>query len=283
MNGFIIDSEECELLLAFEVAPNLEKLSETMGRDISNISRALTRMAGKLPVIEKKGGRWVLTDQGRKLNQHTRDSILYQRSLFQKQTWLRLGTNREFASRILGKNLMTLQTLLPETQIRICAFESGVEQALLDGVIDIGIDCERPFNPDVAYKLAITEPIVVVCSPSYRKAHSKEFKDEGFLSLPHLLCDRLSPDVIFKKSENRLNVLASFNDIATTRAACEEGLGWALLPRYAVQKELEQRTLIEITTVKAGESNYGVWWLRGRRYLEVTAIKMQDWLKEVDL
>ncbi len=221
--SFIVTSNECELLLAFGSALTLEKLAEAMGRE---------------------------------LNQHTRGSIYNQRSLFQKQNWLRLGTNREFSARILGKNLNALQTLLPTTPIRISAVEGATETALLEGSIDIGIDCQRPLSPDIAYKLAITEPIIVICSPQFKKNHSRELKNSSFFARPHLLCDRLSTDIIFKKSKNQLNIFAAFNDIATTRAACESGIGWALLPKYAVQKEIDEKSLVEVPSIDAGESNY---------------------------
>ncbi|MGZ5280021.1 MAG: LysR family transcriptional regulator [Pseudobdellovibrionaceae bacterium] len=282
-NIFILTSDECELLVAFESAPSLEKLSEQVGRDISSVSRALSRMASKIAVIEKQSARWVLTEQGRVLNQHTRDSIAFQRTLFQKQTGIRIGTNREFAARILGKQLSSLQDLFPESQIRIMAFEAGTEQALLDGKIDLSIDCERPFSPDVSYKIAIKEPIIAVCNPKFKKAHSKELNDGNFFGLPHLLCDRLPPDRILLKSDNKLNVSASFNDIATTRSACETGLGWALLPTYAVKDELENGSLVKIQALDGGESIYGVWWLRGRKQMEPMALRLHAWLKKIDL
>lgn len=282
-NTFILSSEECELLVAFESAPSLEKLSEYVGRDVSGVSRALSRIAAKIPVIEKQSSRWVLTEQGRQLNQHTRDSINFQRTLFQKQAGLRIGTNREFASRILGKQLPSLIELFPDSQIRIMSFEVGTEQALLDGKIDIGIDCERPFSPDISYKIAIKEPIVAVCSPKFKKSGLKELNGKSFFGLPHLLCDRLAPDRILFKSDNVLNIIASFNDIATTRAACEKGLGWALLPTYAVREELESGSLVEIPLADGGESSYGVWWLRGRKRVEPVALALQAWLKKIDL
>lgn len=281
--SYLLSSEDCELLVAFETSPSLEKLSLHVGRDISNISRSLNRIAQKLPVVEKQAGRWVLTERGRELNQHTRDSIHYQQSLFQKQSLLRIGTNREFSARILGVRIKELSELFPQTQFRISAFESGTEKELLEGSVDIGIDCERPFSPEISYKIAVSETIVAVCSPSFKKSHLKAMKDGSFFKLPHLLCDRLSPDRILQKSENRLNILASFNDIATTRAACEQGVGWAFLPRYVVRAELESGRLIVVESGESGTSKYGVWWMRNRKYLEPTAIKLRDWISKLDL
>lgn len=280
---FVLTSEECEILLAFESFPTLEKLALHLGRDISNISRALNRISHKVPVIEKQGGKWVLTERGGSLNQHTRDSILFQQSLFQQQSLLRIGTNREFSSRILGTHFNELLEIFPNTHIRICAFEFGTEKELLAGSIDISIDCDRPFSPEISYKLAISEPIIAVCSPSFKKKNLKILEQERLLELPHLLCDRLAPDKILKKSDDKLNVLASFNDIATTRSACEQGLGWALLPNYTVKSELQRGSLVEIKNEFKSDSKYGVWRLRSRKFLEPTTIKIQQWLETIRL
>ncbi len=204
-------------------------------------------------------------------------------TLFNQQNFLKIGTNREFASRILGARLQALIELFPNTQLRICAFEAGVESALLNGLVDIGIDCERPFSPDISYKLCLTEEIIAVCSPQFKKNHLKDLRDGEFFNLPHLLCDRLYPDRIFKRSDNKLNVIASFNDIATTRAACIEGFAWALLPKYAVQKELDSKSLVQIEYPNVEYSNYGVWWVRSRKSIEPSALKLKNWVKNSDL
>jgi DNA-binding transcriptional LysR family regulator len=281
--SFILSSDEAELLLAFETASTLEKLSKVLNKDISNLSRSLNKIAVKLPVAEKMNNRWQLTELGKRLNQHTRDSIQFQNTLLSRQQFLKIGTNREFGSRIIGPSFKELEKLFPKTQLRVCAFEQGVEQALTDGLIDIGIDCERPFNPDISYRLCLSEEIIAVCTPEFKKEHLRKFKDQEFFDLPHLLCDRLSPDKILKKSHNRLNILASFNDISTTRAACLQGIGWALLPRYTVDFEIKEKKLIVIDSPITGTSNYGVWWLRNRKTIEPLAYRLKDWLVTIKM
>ena len=280
-HAYLLSSDELELLLAFETATSLENLSKTLSKDISNISRSLKRIFEKLPVIEKQSNRWQITDLGRQLNLHTRDSIQYQKSLLQQQAFLRIGTNREFASRILGPKLNELQKIFPDVKLRICSFESGVEKALLDSQIDIGIDCERPFSPDIGYKIAFSDDLVIVCSSDFKARHQKNIKAGGVFDLPHLLCDRLYPDIVFKKTDNKLNVFASFNDIATTRAACIAGCGWALMPKYAVISELCQKQLIIIDGVDVARSSYGVWKLRRRKTLDSYCLKLQNFLTNI--
>ena len=66
---------EAELLLAFETHSSLDALSKKYSRDITVISRTLKRIASKADVLDKIGGRWRLTDLGRRLNQLTQDFI----------------------------------------------------------------------------------------------------------------------------------------------------------------------------------------------------------------
>lgn len=280
---FTLSSDQCELLLAFETAPTLNALAASMGRDISVVSRSLARIAEKLPVVEKQAGRWILTEMGRRLNQHTRDSLQFQNSLSQKQELLKIGTNREFAARIIGPRLKELIDLFPQTQLTIHSYERGTEEPLMSGLIDIGFDCERPFAPEIAYKLFIDEHIVAVCQPRFFRKNAALIRDGELARLPHLLCDRLFPDRILEMSENRMEILARFNDIATARAACVAGLGWALLPLYAVRKEISARELQVVETMKRGGSKYGVWWLRSRVNLRPQVERLSVWMKTVEI
>jgi len=280
---FPLSSEQCELVLAFEASPTLSSLALNFGRDISVVSRNLAKIAEKLPVVEKKSGRWILTDMGRRLNNHTRDSLQFQYGISQKQTVLRIGTNREFAARIVGPRLKELLLLFPHTILNIHSYESGTETPLLESMIDLGLDCERPFAPEIAYKLFLDEKIVAVSDPRFYKKYRPVIQAGELGKLPHLLCDRLFPDRILELNENQMEIIARFNDIATTRAACVAGLGWALLPLYSVQTEINKGELQIIETIKRGTSKYGVWWLRGRANLKPQVERLSTWLKSVKI
>lgn len=71
-----------ELLLAFEEAQGLSRLSETLGKDPSVVSRGLQRIAETQPVLVKVKGRWELTPLGRQTNVLTRNFIDSQKKLF---------------------------------------------------------------------------------------------------------------------------------------------------------------------------------------------------------
>lgn len=274
---FQLGSEECELLLLFESHQNLQAVARVMGRDHSVVARALKKIADQFPVVEKKAGKWVLTATGRALNEGTRAAIKIQNASLNTKQTLRIGTNREFASRVLGADFLNFQKLFPGVELYIYAYQSGTEAALLQGKIDIGIDCERPHDPDIAYKQIVEERIVAVASSSFVKRQKKEGKI-GLQEWPHLFCERLNPNKILENRENHTKIVARFNDIATTRAACVQGVGWALLPYYAIRNELADEKLILIDKLVYGKSKYGVWWLRNRPYVKDSCELIGTWL-----
>lgn len=280
---FLLTSDECELLLAFEACPSLPLLAEELRRDHSVIARSLKRISEKCQVVEKKAGKWVLTAMGQQINAITRSTMTAQQSVLKQRATLRIGTNREFASRILATDFASFQKFFPDTMLIINAYEHGTEEALLQNQIDIGIDCDRPYDPEIGYKLLVDEPIVAVATKAFVKKYRGEIAEGRYMKLPHFLCDRLHPDKILAKADNQLNVIAKFNDIATTRAACTSGAGWALLPSYAIQAELEAGALVKIDEKAYGKSKYGVWWLRSRSYLKESSEKVSEWLREKKL
>lgn len=280
---FLLSSEENELLLAFERMGNIEGTARLLGKDASGVSRQLSLVAKKCPALEKRGGRWVLTEAGKAFNSLARTMIQTQQKLLENRPTIVIGTNREFGARVLGPNFSSLQKALPQTQLAVFTFEAGTEEALLKGRVDIGIDCGRPFDPGIAYKLHLREPIVAVCTRAFRKKYEKEIAAKKLYQTPHFLCERLYPDRIFSERENQLNVAAIFNDIATARSACLAGGGWCLLPKYSVEKELDGGELVAITEKDSGEAHYGLWWSRSRKLPPELLQSLTGWLKEQKL
>jgi len=217
------------------------------------------------------------------MNESSRSALASQVTTLNEQSALRIGTNREFASQVIAVDFKTLRSLFPKTTLSIHAFEQGTENALLQGHIDVGFDCDRPYSPEIAYKLIVDEPIFAVATKEFVKVHKKQIAAGNYLELPHLLCERLHPDKILARSENHLLVEARFNDIATTRAVCKLGIGWALLPAYAVKSELKAGTLVQIDQKIYGKSKYGVWWLRSRSHLKDPCEKLVQWMNRQEL
>lgn len=277
MTRFHFSTEELELLAIFEESPSLEATAKAYGRDPTVVSRILKRISEKGPVLEKISGRWKLTDLGRSLNSLTKDMTLAQGAILNEETVLRVGSNREFVTRMLVPALAELKPKLKVSSMIIKSYEQGCEKALLEGQIDIALDCGRPFASDIAFKTCAAEPMDIVCSAEFLKKHRDAFKRDDHRSLPVISCERLGPD-----RAGGYDIAFHFNDVAAARAACLEGLGWMMMPIYAVKEELADKRLVRPYDKAKVHEKYGVWWLRSRRYLNHQVKTLEQWLSKAD-
>lgn len=276
-NRFQLNSLDCEILLEFERQGSLQALADALGKDISVVSRNLKSIAAGSDCLEKIGGRWALTQKGVALNHWTREAIYSQRLALQRQKSLVIATTREFASRIL---IPQTRPLIGEEDlsVSIVSSDDGIEELLLSGKADFGFDCGRPRDPLVSFKRVAREPFALVASPKF----IKRYKIKGFDDLEtrdHLKFGR-NPNSILDLDVEATRYYGTFSDIQTLREACVLGYGWAILPKYAVNKELKDKKLVEIPGLKVEDEKFGVWWLRERKSLNPWIKKATKWLKE---
>ena len=283
MSRFALSSEESELLILFEELQDIKKIAQKIGRDPSGVSRGLKSLSEKFPVLEKRMGRWQMTAIGTEINALNRNFIQAQNSLLRNQSKLCIGTNREFAARVVAPRLAELEKLLQNDRIDVFSYDSGVEQALRNGSIDVGFDCGRPSDPLVSYKLLIREPIAHYCSKKFFKEFRQDIVAGKWSELPHILCERLYPDKIMNLSERSWNIAVHVNDIASARELAQVDKGWALLPNYSVAREVETGWLVRIGTEQYEYEKYGIWWLRERKFLKPTVELLSTWMKELEL
>ncbi len=277
-----ISSDDCALLLRFSESNGLANLAQSLGRDISVVSRKLQRLASEVPVLEKHGGRWSLTPLGREVVQWTRDAVSSQSRLLQRPHSLRLATTREFAARILSPALPELRKRLPLLELEIYSFEGGTEEALLEGNVDIAIDCGRPQSPDIRFQLLAKEEVSLFASPAFLRNHVIKKQEDLYLA-PHVEFLRLPPSRYLLLKAQVYKRFARFNDIAACRAAAVAGCGWALLPTYAVREEIENGKLRHLDLFSIEQENYGIWWLRDRKALKPYLGVFAAWMKEIKL
>lgn len=285
---FPLSSEDCRLLLLLETSGSIKDTASALQRDISVVSRQISRLAELVPqspVVEKVNGRWQVSEAGRRVNAWTRDAILGQQRALQSQVSLRIGATREFAARVLGPGLKELLADQPGVQVTVISSDQGVESLLLSGDVDLAFDCGRPRDPSVRFRLGATEPFAVVAAPGALGSKAPRSL-EDLLARPHLAYRRLSSARILQTGRELPHLFATFSDLATLRAAAVAGLGWAVVPRYAVAVELARGELKEIRAdflPVIEPENFGVWWLRERKGVEPWIRQALAWLKEREL
>lgn len=283
MSRFLLTDSESELLLKFEESPSLESLAASVGRDITVISRQLKKISEKADVLTKISGRWCLTKAGKRLNEVTLDFLRVQNSIFSEKYSLRIGTNREFASRVISRHIHSLQSYYKNATLEIKSYERGTELALLSGEIDFAFDCGRPRSPEIKYTHVQKEAIVAVASPGFIKKHGSKEHVVELSELPHIYCERLKPDQVTGMNWDSKNIVIHTNDIATAREIALQSKGWALLPEYAIRAELKNNHLKPVLNKAFDQEKYGVWFLRSRVHLEKDFKNACEWLRNVSL
>jgi DNA-binding transcriptional LysR family regulator len=278
-SGYSLHSEDCELLLDFEVATTLAELGRMRRKDTSVLSRQLQRIAGTAPVLEKIQGRWRLTAVGRQLNRWTAEAIAEQKALLRSQPLIRLGASRTFATKALAPRLKPLRDAHPGTRLSLISLETGAESALLAGEVDIAFSCGKPHNPGVAFQRCAPERYVAAASPRFHRKY--RLRDPKRLpKAPHLLLSSTAFPFPFPEIEDSLGEIhATYNDLLCTIEAALADQGWGVFPWYAVTGAIRSGQLQEIPYLQLKDEIYGVWWLRERRSLKPWADSCLSFLK----
>ncbi len=277
---FPIQSDEIELLLNIKTHKTVDALAKNYRRDISVISRKLTTLSKKYPVLTKQNNKWTITPYGERIILWAQDSLrTLNRSLLQKEK-IRIGTTREFASRILSKDLSKLVNL-NTTNVEIISDDQGIERLILDGQVDFGFDCTTPYDPQIAFKLIAKEDMGLVCSPKYSKTLSNKFISQNSSDYIHNYRNDLN--IYYELIQKTDNPKIIAHDIATVRSLLLAEMGWGFLPWYTVEQEVKTQKLIYFESSILEQLKYGVWWLRNKNGIENHINSAKHWLTKIKL
>lgn len=258
---FSLSSDDCELLLAFEKASTLERLSRLIHRDTSAVSRRLKHLSAKAPVIEKMGNRWRLTALGTEINRWTEEALSQQARTLAKPTEIKIGASRMFASKVLARKLSEIQDGFKPHLVSLVSLDGSLEPYLLNGTIDIAFTCGRPEDPAIAHKSVARERYVAAASRNFSSRHKPTA--HNLYRLPFLAFRNTTGRYPFAElSAKAKNTVGIFNDPISLFEAVSAGVGWSVLPYFSLEtnNQLSVIPFIEIET-----ENYGVWWLRERK------------------
>ncbi len=277
---FKLDAHDCALIAALEERSSLTELSRFLGRDPSVLSRQLNKIVSRFPLAEKTSGKWKLTATGKRVAEWFKKASFEQAALLNKKTLIRLGSTREFSARVIAPQLKEIRRQCDTANFSLYSFEDGVEQQLLNGTIDIGIDCGRPNDPQIVFKRLVPEPLVIVACPEFWQKNSVRSL-EDLQSLPYFWYSRINLERTLEFRESLATPLCSFNDVASLREALvREDNAWALLPRYTIKRELALNLLSEFSLESSRQESFGIWHLRARSDLKCVVALLEEWLKK---
>lgn len=237
-----------------------DKLSYTQSTVTFQIKQLEEEISIKL--FEKIGRKMVLTQAGKDILPYI-DTILqgteqisnYGKSLTEITGSLKLAIPDSILIYTMQPFIQAFLHEAPNIQLVINSLQSGeVNQSVMDGTSDIGINCEKEYYPDtIIHKKAGTYKVLLVAAP---------FMNNNLLDFitPHqrkpfsLICNE--PDGYYQLEMNKylakkdivLNPPMKVQSIEAVKRCVMNNLGIAVVPSYSVIEELKNGSLKLIKT-----------------------------------
>lgn len=143
----------------------------------------------------------------------------------------------------------------PKIQIVIHSVQSGeINQSIVDGTADIGINCEKERYPDtVIHKKLGTYKIHLVASP-FADRKQLDFITPHQRKTLSFICNepdghyQLEMDKYLAEKDIILNSPMKVQSIEAVKRCVMNNLGVAVVPTYAISEELKNKSLISVKT-----------------------------------
>ena len=151
--------------------------------------------------------------------------------------------------------IMAFMHEAPKVQLIVNSIPSeDINQALVEGTVDLGINCEKDRYPDtVEHKNLGNYQVMLIASATADQQHldfinphqKKEFS---------LICNepkgyyQMKFDEYLKKKDIIMNPYMKVQSIEAVKQCVQSNLGVAVVPGYSVEKEIKEGTLIQVRT-----------------------------------
>ncbi len=243
---------------------SFQKAADKLGYTQSTVTFQIKQLEEELELelFEKIGRRMELTQAGKDIMPYV-DMILqgaeqisnYGKSLSEISGTIKLAIPDSILIYTMQPFIQAFRHEAPNIQLVIHSLQAGqIIQAVMDGIADIGINCEKDNYPDtIIHNNLGTYRILLVASP---------FMDRGLLDFvtPHqrkpfsLICNE--PDGYYQLEMNKyldkkdivLNQYMKVQSIEAVKRCVMNNLGIAVVPSYSVEEELKNGALIPIKT-----------------------------------
>ena len=257
MTKFTIQTDEAEILLQLEKSLNLREVGESLGRDVSVISRRLKSLSERTPFLVKQDNQWRLTQAGRKFNDWTRRAMAEQDSLMNAQPKITIATTREFSNLVFCQSIKWWNQQL--NNYEMITTDDGIESLILKGAADFGFDCGTPYSPQIAFKRGPEEEFVIAYNPSLALKKTSDLNLYDFYFYNRLDLSEIRESL----NCDSLSAKISFNDMASVRSALIASPSWSILPKYVVANEVKQGKIKVLNKpFKLSTASFGLWWNR---------------------
>lgn len=243
---------------------SFQKAADELGYTQSTITFQIKQLEEELSLklFEKIGRRMELTQAGKDIMPYV-DMILqgteqisnYGKSLSEISGSLKLAIPDSILIYNMQPFIRAFAHEAPNVQLVINSIQSGeINQSVVDGISDIGINCEKESYPDtIIHKKLGNYKAVLVASP---------FADRNLLDFitPHqrkpfsLICNepdgyyQLDMDKYLTEKDIVLNAPMKVQSIEAVKRCVMDNLGIAVVPTYSIEEELKNGSLMPIKT-----------------------------------
>jgi len=243
---------------------SFQKAADKLGYTQSTVTFQIKQLEEELALklFEKIGRRMELTQAGKDILPYV-DMILqgaeqiinYGKSLSEISGLLKLAIPDSILIYNMQPFIQAFTHEAPGVQLVINSIPSGeINQAIMNGTADIGINCEKDSYPDtVVHKKLGKYKIVLVASP---------FTDSSLLDFltPHqrkpfsLICNepdgyyQLEMDKYLSEKDIILNPYMKVQSIEAVKRCVMNNLGIAIVPGYSIEEELKNGSLLPVKT-----------------------------------
>ncbi len=243
---------------------SFQKAADKLGYTQSTVTFQIKQLEEELALklFEKIGRRMELTQTGKDIMPYV-DMILqgteqisnYGKSLSEISGTLKLAIPDSILIYNMQPFMQAFTHEAPNVQLVINSIQSGeINQSVVDGTADIGINCEKECYPDtIIHKKLGKYKAVLVASP---------FIDNSLLDFitPHqrkqfsLICNepdgyyQLDMDKYLAQKDIILNPHMKVQSIEAVKRCVMNGLGIAVVPTYSIGEELKNGSLMPVKT-----------------------------------
>lgn len=243
---------------------SFQKAADKLGYTQSTVTFQIKLLEEELAIklFEKIGRKMELTQAGKDILPYV-DMILqgaeqignYGKSLSEITGTLKLAIPDSILIYTMQPFIQAFLHEAPNIQLVINSLQSGeVNQSVIDGTSDIGINCEKEYYPDtIIHKKAGTYKILLVASP-FVNNNLLDFITSHQRKPFSLICNE--PDGYYQLAMNKylagkdivLNPPMKVQSIEAVKRCVMNNLGIAVVPSYSVTEELKSGSLKLIKT-----------------------------------
>lgn len=262
MNGPL----DTRLLQTFQTVArtlNFTRAAEELDYAQSSITAQIQVLERSLGVklFDRLGKRTILTESGKRLLEYT-DKILrlsdeaYLAIAHPDEPIgkLHISTPETLSAYRLPPLLREFRQQFPHVQIVLQSIsDKKVVESVLMGEIDIAIVLSepKPVSPEIAVRLLVNEPLLLVAPPDHPLAGLPNIpldllRHESFLLTEANCTYRTLFEQQFSNASLHLTTLMEFNNVEAIKQCVMVGMGIAFLPEIAVWQELEASKLVAL-------------------------------------